>query len=201
MPFHKADDDPELSAWVAHFAQDNNEFLRAIAETAKLADYPDFQIMRPVLQKLRVAHPEPNHSFVVLTTRDYQVKYEDVDSPELEMYYNDLNFSAFDNGLPYDVKLRWALSIQSLRSPIHPIGMVAHPNDPQADVVMPGQWRITQTHIFITDRLKNVSPADQVVLLHEMCHLTVPNHEKEFVDELKRALEAAKWSPMLGGEY
>jgi predicted SprT family Zn-dependent metalloprotease len=47
---------------------------------------------------------------------------------------------------------------------------------------MPGQFKIDIPHIFITEKLRGVSPVDELVLLHEMCHYKVHHHGREFID-------------------
>ena len=63
------------------------------------------------------------------------------------------------------------------------------------------QFKLTIPHIFITDRIKGVSPLDEWVLLHEMCHFRVRNHGPEFIEELRRVLDQSKWAVLLGGYY
>jgi len=50
--------DPELTAWL-RWASESGEvpsFIRAIAEAAFLADLPNYELLRPVLLKLKHSH-------------------------------------------------------------------------------------------------------------------------------------------------
>jgi hypothetical protein len=133
-----------------------------------------------------------------LVTDDYFVEFDDVDVVNtITCAFNRFNGSLFNSELP-QTKIRWASSIRNLRAPGTPVGLLALPDDPVAHR-LPNQFRITSPHIFITGRIKGVSPLDEWVLLHEMCHLRIPHHGPEFIDELKRVLDMSGWMVLLGG--
>jgi hypothetical protein len=133
-----------------------------------------------------------------LITDDYFVEFDDTDVVDaITCAFNRFNGSLFNNELPGS-KVRWASSIRNLRAPGAPVGLLALPEDPVTHRV-PNQFRITAPHIFITGKIKGLSPLDEWVLLHEMCHFRVPHHGPEFIDELKRVLDKSGWTVLLGG--
>jgi hypothetical protein len=133
-----------------------------------------------------------------LITDDYRVTYDDTDIVDaITCAFNRFNGSLFDNDLP-ETKIRWASSIANLHAPGAPIGLLALPEDPVTYRVL-DQFKLTMPHIFITERIKVVSPLDELVLLHEMCHLRVRHHGPEFIKELKRVLDQSEWAVLLGG--
>jgi hypothetical protein len=75
---------------------------------------------------------------------------------------------------------------------------LALPDDPVTHL-LPGQLRLNVPHIFVSEKLRGVSPIDEWVLLHEMCHFKVRHHGLEFIEELKHALDSIGWSVLLGG--
>jgi hypothetical protein len=194
---YSADTDPELREWIEFQSKNGNDFLRSIATTAKMASVEEYFPLRPALVRFRSQYPEPNSTVRTLITDSYSVVYNDFDSvDEVVCAFNQFNGIVFDNRLP-ETAIRWASSIQSLRSPGSPIGLLAQPEDP---ISRPGpsQVRLEIPHIFISEKLKGVSPVAEWVLLHEMCHFQVPHHGAEFIEVLKAALEKTKWSVLLG---
>jgi hypothetical protein len=133
-----------------------------------------------------------------LITDDYRVTYDDTDIVDaITCAFNRFNGSLFNNDLP-ETKIRWASSIANLHAPGAPVGLLALPEDPVTHEVL-NQFKLKTPHIFITERIKGVSPLDEWVLLHEMCHFRVPHHGSEFIKELKRVLDQSKWAVLLGG--
>lgn len=133
-----------------------------------------------------------------LTTDIYRVVYDDSEIVDpITAAFNRFNASLFNNDLP-ETKIRWASSIENLRGPGAPVGLLALPDDPVTYPV-PDRFQITVPHIFITQKIRNVAPLDEWVLLHEMCHFRVPNHGPEFIEELKRVLDLSQWAVLLGG--
>lgn len=197
MPY-TADDDPELRGWLRFQAENGNPFLRSLCASANGADVGEYQLLRPALVRFRSRYPEPNSSVVTLVTDEYRVIYNDVENAtEVVCTYNRFNAAIFDNKLP-ETAIRWAFSIQSLRSQGSPIGLLALPEDLISHPI-PDQFRLKAPHIFITERLRGVSPLDEWVLLHEMCHFLAPHHGPEFLQKLQRALDRIGWSVLLGG--
>jgi hypothetical protein len=194
---YSADTDPELREWIEFQAKNGNDFLRSIATAAQMASVEEYTLLRPALVRCRYQYPEPNSTVRTLITDWYRVIYNDFDSiDEVVCAFNRFNGIVFDNKLP-QTTIRWAFSIQSLRSPGTPIGLLAHPEDPISHP-LPGPLRLEIPHIFISEKLKGVSPVAEWVLLHEMCHFQVPHHGGEFIEVLKSALEKTKWSVLLG---
>jgi hypothetical protein len=135
---------------------------------------------------------------VKVTTDEYRVTFNDVDTVDaLVCAFNRFNSAVFGSSLP-ETKIRWATSIQNLRTPGTPVGLLALPADPVTRL-LPGQLRLKVPHIFVSEKLKGMSPVDEWVLLHEMCHFRVPHHGPEFIGEVKRALDCIGWSVLLGG--
>jgi len=135
-----------------------------------------------------------------LITDDYRVTYDDTDIVDpITCAFNRFNGCLFNNDLP-ETKVRWASSIADLHAPGAPVGLLALPEDSVTCEVL-NQFKLTIPHIFITDRIKGVSPLDEWVLLHEMCHFRVRNHGPEFIEELRRVLDQSKWAVLLGGYY
>lgn len=195
---HTADDDPELRVWLRFQSENGNPFMRSLCASANAADVAEYQLLRPALVRFRSRHPEPKSSVVTLITDEYRVIYNDIENAnEVVCAYNRFNVAIFDNKLP-ETAIRWASSIQDLKSPSSPIGLLALPEDPISHPI-PHQFRLRAPHIFITERLRGVSPLDEWVLLHEMCHFRARNHGPEFLEELKRALDRIEWRVLLGG--
>jgi len=137
-------------------------------------------------------------SLTTLITDWYSVEFDETDAVEtITCAFNRLNGSLFNNEL-LETKIRWASSIRDLLAPVAPVGLLALPEDPVTHR-LPNQFAITVPHIFITGKIKGVSPLDEVVLLHEMCHFRVRGHGPDFVHELKRALDNNQWKVLLGG--
>jgi hypothetical protein len=137
-------------------------------------------------------------SMQTLTTDCYRVEFDDANVVDaITCAFNRFNGSLFNNELP-ETRIRWASSIRNLRAPGVPVGLLALPEDP-VTYRLPNQFTITVPHIFITGRIRGVSPLDEWVLLHEMCHFRVPYHGPEFIDELKRVLDISGWAVLLGG--
>jgi hypothetical protein len=133
-----------------------------------------------------------------LTTDEYRVIFDDTDIVDaITCAFNRFNGGLFGNQLP-EAKIRWASSIVNLRAPGAPVGLLALPEDP-VTYRLSNQFTITMPHIFITEKIKGVSPLDEWVLLHEMCHFRVPHHGPEFIEELKRVLDKSNWAVLLGG--
>jgi hypothetical protein len=82
--------------------------------------------------------------------------------------FNRFNGIVFNNELP-ETTIRWASSIQNLRTPGTPVGLLTLPDDPITHA-LPNQFRLKTPHIFLTEKLKGVSPLDEWALLHEICH-------------------------------
>lgn len=55
-------------------------------------------------------------------------------------------------------------------------------------------------YIFIDQRLRGFGMFlfAELVLLHEMCHYSAPNHDQVFVKQLLRALQRVSWEPLVG---
>jgi len=173
--------------------------MRALIESATAADVAEYALLRPALVALRSRYPEPTSTIVTVTTDAYRVTYADSETvDDIECAFNRFNGTVFHGELPPETKVRWATSIQNLCAPGSPVGLLALPNDPVSNP-MPAQRRLTMPHIFLAERIKGVSPLDEWVLLHEMCHFKVPHHGPEFIEELKRALDESNWSVLLGG--
>lgn len=190
--------DPELRNWVEFQSKNGTDFLRSIANAAKIADVAEYYLLRPALVMFRSQFPEPNSTVRTLITDGYRVIYNDSESlDEVVCAFNRFNGAIFDNALP-ETAIRWASSIQSLRSPGVPVGLLALPEDPISHP-LPGQFRLKIPHIFISERLKGASPIPEWVVLHEMCHFRVPDHGPKFVEALKGALDRIEWSVLLGG--
>jgi hypothetical protein len=137
-------------------------------------------------------------AMVTLNTDEYAVTYDDTDVvDEITCAFSRFNGALFDAGLP-ETKIRWASSIVNRRAPGVPVGLLAMPDDPQT-FALPHAVKLQMPHIFITEKIKGVHPLDEWVLLHEMCHLRVPHHGEEFIEELKRVLDKNNWSVLLGG--
>jgi hypothetical protein len=126
------------------------------------------------------------------------VVFNDVHSNKLAGAFARLNALAFENSLPHETQVRYAASIQSICPPAPLVGALVEPSDP-VSFSFPGQYRVDKPHIFISEKLRDAQPVDDWVLLHEMCHFKVPNHEPEFIEEVKRALDCIGWSVLLGG--
>ena len=195
---YSADNDPELRDWVNFQSESGNGFIRSIAALAKAASLAEYQPLRQTLIMLRAQHPEPSSTMRTLTTDGYRVTYNEPDGPdEVVSAFNRFNAIIFDNELP-ETTIRWSYSIQNLRAPGAPLGLLALPEDSISHPLV-DQFRLKIPHIFISQRLKGLSPIDQWVLIHEMCHFRVPCHGPEFIEELKRALDKIQWSVLLGG--
>ena len=195
---HTAKTDPELRDWLRFQTENGSGFLRAAAEVAMTAEVGEFNLLRPTLVALRAGSPEPNSTVVTVITDFYRVTYNDMETVDnVTCVFNRFNGTVFNNELP-ETKIRWASSIQSLRAPGIPVGLLALPTDPVTHALST-QRRLTTPHIFLTEKLKGISPLDEWVLLHEMCHFKVPNHGEDFIKELKRVLDKINWSVLLGG--
>jgi hypothetical protein len=195
---HTADTDPELRDWLRFELENGSDFTRSLVVLAMKADVAEYTLLRPTLVTLRHQHPEPSSTIVNLVTDGYRVTYNDVEYPdEIAPAFNRFNAAIFDNGLP-KTNIRWAYSIRNLRAPGTSVGLLALPDD-HVSHPLPTQFRLKIPHIFITEKLKGLSPVDEWVLLHEMCHFKVPHHGSEFIEELRRALEKCNWSVLLGG--
>lgn len=163
-----------------------------------MASVMEYYVIRPSLVRLRAQHPEPGSTVKTVITDAYKVTYDDSEClGEIGCAFNRFNATIFDNGLP-ETSIRFASSIQNLRAPGSPIGLLALPGDVVSHL-LPGQLRLTVPHIFISERLRGVSPLDEWVLLHEMCHFRFVDHGKEFVELLKNALDKIEWSVLVGG--
>jgi hypothetical protein len=137
-------------------------------------------------------------SIVTLNTDAYSVIFDDTDVvDEITCAFNRFNGALFDDHLP-ETRVRWASSIVNRRAPGCLIGLLAMPDDPQS-FRLPNQFQLKMPHIFITERIRGLSPLDEWVLLHEMCHFRVPHHGEEFIEELKRVLIKNEWRVLLGG--
>jgi len=195
---YAAADDRELSEWIKYQSEGGSDFLRSLADLAMKADFGNYQVLRPSLVSLRSQNPEPGSTVATVTTDGYRITFNDVDTVDaLVCAFNRFNGVVFDNSLP-ETKIRWASSIQSLRQPGTPVGLLALPDDPVTHL-LPGQLRLNVPHIFVSEKLRGVSPIDEWVLLHEMCHFKVRHHGLEFIEELKHALDSIGWSVLLGG--
>lgn len=195
---YSAADDPELREWVNFQSESGTDFIRAIAHAAKTASPAEFSVLRPALVAFRAQHQEPGSTVRTLITDQYKVIYNDSDNlDDIQCAFNRFNSRIFDNKLP-ETSVRWSSSIQNLRAPGIPVGLLALPEDPVSHP-LPGQFRLTIPHIFISQKLKGTSPIDEWVLLHEMCHFRVPHHGKEFVEVLKQALDIIDWRVLVGG--
>jgi hypothetical protein len=195
---YTADNDPELREWVSYQSKCGKEFLRSLAGLAMDADIRQYQVLRQALTCFRSQYPEPDSRIVIVTTDKYRVKYNDIEEDnQLTCAFNRLNYAAFSGRLP-ETKIRWAYSIESFYGPICPVGLLASPDD-SVTHLLPGQSRLKTPHIFVTEKLNGISPIDELVLLHEMCHFKVPHHGEEFLEEFRRALDCIKWSVLLGG--
>lgn len=137
-------------------------------------------------------------SMPTLATDHYWVEFDDTDVVDaITCAFNRFNGSLFNSELP-ETKIRWASSIRNQRAPGAPVGLLALPGDPVTHRML-NQFAIAKPHIFITEKIKGVSPLDEWVLLHEMCHFRVPHHGPEFIHELKRVLDKSQWAVLLGG--
>lgn len=195
---YTADNDPELQKWLKHQVETGSGFVRSVAKLATEANVHDFQVLRPTLVTLRSQHPEPDSSVRTLITDDYRVTYTDADAASgLEGVFASFNLAAFGNSLA-NTEIRFATSIQNVKEPGAPVGLLALPEDKVSHPI-PNQFRIQVPHIFITERLRGLKPVDEWVLLHEMCHFKVRHHGAEFVEELKRTLDIIHWRVLLGG--
>jgi hypothetical protein len=195
---YSADNDPELLDWVNFQSENGNGFIRSIAALAKTASLAEYQPLRQALIMLRAQHPEPSSTMRTLITDGYRVTYNESDCPgEIVGAFNRFNATIFDNELR-ETAIHWASSIQNLRAPGTPLGLLALPEDPISHPLR-DQFRLKIPHIFISQRFKGVSPIDEWVLIHEMCHFRVPGHGPDFIEEVKRALDKIQWSVLLGG--
>jgi hypothetical protein len=195
---YPAENDPELQEWLKHQVETGSGFVRSLAELATAANIHEFQVLRPALVTLRSHSPEPGSSMRTLLTDDYRVTYNDADAASgLEGVFASFNHAAFGNSLAH-TEIRFATSIQNLKAPSAPVGLLALPED-EVSHPIPNQFRIQVPHIFITERLSGMKPVDEWVLLHEMCHFNVRHHGAEFVEELKRTLDIIHWRVLLGG--
>lgn len=193
-----ADNDPELTNWLDFQSESGSEFLRSIATLAKTASLSNYTALRPVLLRLRCQNAEPHSTVMTLTTDEYQVIYNETESAnDLLIAFNSFNAAAFNHELPKTV-IRWASLIKSFRAPGTPIGLLALPED-QISHPLPDQFRLKIPHIFISERLRGVSPVDEWVLFHEMCHFKARGHGMDFVEVLKDGLEKIKWNVLIGG--
>jgi hypothetical protein len=195
---HTASDDPDLRGWVDYQSQSGSDFVRSIARAAQTASVEHYSILRPTLVALRSLYPEPGSTIRTLVTDLYKVTYNDSEYvDEIQCAFNRYRSTIFNNEVP-ETSIRYASSIQNLRAPGKVVGLLALPQDPVSHP-FPGQLRVQAPHIFISEKLRGVSPLDEWVLLHEMCHFRVANHGKEFVEVLKYALERIEWNVLLGG--
>ena len=55
---HSASTDTELHDWLVWASQNGSDFLKVTAEAAFLSDTPSYNLLRPVLFKLREIHPQ-----------------------------------------------------------------------------------------------------------------------------------------------
>jgi len=189
--------DPELRDWVEFQSKNGSDFLRSIATAANVASVAEYSLLRPALVMFRCQYAEPNSTVRTLITDEYNVTFNDSENlDEVVCAFNKFDGLIFDNALP-ETAIRWACSIHSSRVPGTPVGLLALPEDPISHP-LPGQFRLKIPHIFISERLKGVSPIAEWVLLHEMCHFRVPRHGPEFVEVLKGALDKIEWSVLLG---
>lgn len=195
---YQASNDPELGAWLSHQPENGTPYTRALAEAAKLASPGEYYSLQPAIRYLRASSPEPENSIKTLIRDDYKVVFNEFkEEPDsLDVAFCRFNASIFQNGLP-EMKIRYATSIQSLREPGWPIGLLALPRDP-VKFRVPGHYELDLPHIFLSERLRGVAPVDEWVLLHEMCHHKVANHSAEFVAEVERALKAINWRVLIG---
>lgn len=197
---YQAKDDPELRNWLIHNAESQNQFICKLIEAAKLAAPGEYTALQPVLRKFRACDPEPDSSIRVLSTDRYKAVFHETNEiHELDGDFARLNFTAFGNELP-EVRIRYATSIISMspQKPGQVIGLFASPDDP-CTYSIPGQFKIDVPHIFITEKLRGISPVNELVLLHEMCHYQVHHHGREFIDLIKQALDATNWRVITGG--
>jgi hypothetical protein len=195
---YTADDDPELREWIDYQSANGGHFVRSVAKAAGIASMTEYFAIRPSLVRLRAQHPEPGATVRTVITDAYKVTYVDSERvDEIQCAFNRFNGTIFDNRLP-ESSIRFASSIQNLCVPGSPLGLLALPEDPVSHLV-PGQPRLKIPHIFISDRLRGVSPLDEWVLLHEMCHFRFVHHGKEFIELLKSSLDKIEWSVLVGG--
>lgn len=196
---YSAETDPELREWLRFQSESKSNFGRALVEAAKMAELGEYALLRPALVALRARYPEPTSKVVTITTDAYLVTYDDSEHVgDIASAFNRYNGTVFNSELPPETKVRWASSIQNLRAPGTSVGLLALPDDPVSHPLLT-QRRLTVPHIFLTQRIRGVSPLDEWVVLHEMCHFKVPHHGQEFIEELKRALDKIGWSVLLGG--
>ena len=114
--------------------------------------------------------------------------FEDIEDSQLSAAYQRYNTYVFDGSLPPDVKVRWAQLIG-------PAGFFGangwlYNDDPSAT-----------PYLFVDERLRTLYPRSgsliDLILLHEMCHFRVPQHDVAFVREILTALERVSWEPLV----
>ena len=131
-------------------------FLRTLINAAMIATPSEYSLLRPVLVSLRAQDPEPMSSVVTLITDDYRVTFSQMENVDaMTCAFNKFKSTVFDNGLP-DTAIRWASSIQSLRYPGMPIGLLALPDDPTTHR-LPNQMKLETAHIFLSDKVKKLA--------------------------------------------
>jgi hypothetical protein len=119
-----------------------------------------------------------------ITSDGFNVIYDDSEELLIACAFHRFNRALFDGKLPA-TRVRWASSIREAAGRVNGLCVDAHPD-------------LDKPHIFLCERLQGLSPLDELVLIHEMCHLRVPDHSAEFVRELLAALERASWKPLVG---
>lgn len=195
---YTADNDPELGSWLNHNDDGKSPFVRKLIEAAKLGSPSEYTSLLPLLRRFRACDPEPGSSIRTLIRDDYKVVFDESQEGDgLDSAFMRLNAAAFENELP-SVKIYYASSIQSPREPGTPLGLFAEPSDANSHP-SPGQYQLDVPHIFITEKLRGVAPANEFVLLHEMCHYKVPHHGQEFIEVIRHALEESNWRVVIGG--
>jgi hypothetical protein len=196
---YQAGNDPELGAWLNQNADNPNPFIRKLIETARLGNPGEYTSLQPLLRRFRACEPEPGSSIKTLSTDAYKVVFnEHKELDKLEIAFAYFNHAIFDDSINPETKIRYATLIENKQEPASPIGLLAEPGD-LVTHPWPGRFTIDVPHIFITEKLRDVAPVNQWVLLHEMCHFKVPNHEPEFIEVVKQALDATNWRVLLGG--
>lgn len=114
--------------------------------------------------------------------------FEDVEDAQLSAAYHRYNKWILDDSLPSDAKVRWAKLIDP--DGFQSINGWLFNYDPPAT-----------PYLFVDSRLRVLYPCSghlvDLVLLHEMCHFRVPQHDAAFVRELLTALERVSWEPLV----
>lgn len=195
---YTADDDSELRDWLNHNDESRSPFVRKLIEAAKLGNSNEYTSLQPLLRRFRSCSPEPGSPIRTLVRDDYKVTFDTSQkNAQLDATFMRLNAAAFNNLVP-PAKIYYASSIQSSREPGTPLGLFAEPKDANSHPWL-GQYQLDVPHIFVSEKLRDVAPVNEFVLLHEMCHYKVPHHGPEFIEVIKNALEASGWRVVIGG--